>query len=134
VIHLDTTFAVDLLRETRKGTAGDASRFLSSLNLGEVAISVFVQCELLFGAELSQRADESRAQIGWFCSKVNVVYPDERFPEIYGRVASALRRSGITVGTMDVLISVPALVAGVPLVTRNVKDFVRIPGLEVISY
>jgi len=113
---------------------GDATHFLSSMAFGDVAISLFVQCELLFGAELSQQADKNKAQIEWLCSRINVVYPDERFPEIYARLASALKRSGYTVDTMDVLIAVPALADGAPVVTRNVKDFARIPGLKVLSY
>jgi predicted nucleic acid-binding protein len=35
---------------------------------------------------------------------------------------------------MDLLIATSAVVAGVPLVTRNAKDFARVPDLEVVSY
>lgn len=35
---------------------------------------------------------------------------------------------------MDVLIGTAALESGVPLVTRNRKDFERIPGLDVLAY
>ena len=47
-------------------------------------------------------------------------------------------RAGVLRGTIniklpDALIAATALVTGTPLVTRNVKDFKNISGLEVIS-
>jgi len=35
---------------------------------------------------------------------------------------------------MDLLIATSAVVAGAPIVTRNAKDFSRVPDLEVVSY
>jgi predicted nucleic acid-binding protein len=35
---------------------------------------------------------------------------------------------------MDVLIATTALLDDAPLVTRNVKDFARVPGLRVLPY
>ena len=35
---------------------------------------------------------------------------------------------------MDLLIATAAVEAGEPLLTRNRKDFERIPGLEIVAY
>ena len=45
-----------------------------------------------------------------------------------------MQRAGVQFGTMDLLIGTAALEGGVPLVTRNRKDFERIPGLDVLTY
>lgn len=134
MIHLDTSCAIDLIRETRRGENGPATRFVSALDLQEVVISLFVQCELFQGVELSQRALQAREEVLRFCRRVSVVYPDERFPQIYAGILSALRRSRQEIGMMDVLIATQALVEGALLVTRNVRHFERVPDLRVLTY
>jgi tRNA(fMet)-specific endonuclease VapC len=134
VIHLDTTCAIDLMREARRGEDGPATRFLSVLDLQEVVISLFVQCELFVGAELSQRATQTRDEIRRFCRHISVVYPDRRFSQIYGGVLCELRRSRQEIGMMDVLIATQALAEGALLVTRNVRHFGRVPDLKVMTY
>jgi tRNA(fMet)-specific endonuclease VapC len=61
-------------------------------------------------------------------------YPDDHFPKVYGRILSALQRSGSLIGTMDLLIAAAALADDAPLVTRNLSHFTRVPGLQVLSY
>jgi predicted nucleic acid-binding protein len=60
VIHLDTSFVVDFLREASRGGEGPATTLLTSLPPEELAISVFVLCELIAGAALASRSDEER--------------------------------------------------------------------------
>lgn len=134
MIHLDTTFAVDLLRERRRGESGVATRFLSYLDLEETAISPFVQCELFVGAELSGRTVQAKAEIDELCAIFQVAYPDDRFPEVYGEIVAGLQRSGQIIGTMDALIATSAVLDDAPLITRNARHFERIPYLEVLSY
>jgi predicted nucleic acid-binding protein len=55
VIHFDTSFVVDLLREGSIGGDGSANSLLVSLPAEEMAISVFVLCELLAGVGLARR-------------------------------------------------------------------------------
>lgn len=56
MIHLDTSFLVDLLRETSRNRPDGAVRFIDGLDADEVlGISVFVLCELMAGAELSRK-------------------------------------------------------------------------------
>ena len=55
-----------------------------------------------------------------------------------GRKAAELRRflerKGETIGPMDTLIAATALVNGATLVTRNVREFSRVPELNVVSW
>ena len=57
MIHLDSSFLIDLLRETARERPGPAFDLIESLDASEVlAVSVHVVCELRAGAELSRRA------------------------------------------------------------------------------
>ncbi len=132
--HLDTSFLVDLLRETAKGTDGPARQKLKILANEELWISVHVACELMAGAELSSNPEVERAKIETLLGGVQIAYPDEQFAPAYGRLLAWLRKRGDTIATMDLLIATSAIVDSAPIVTRNTKHFRRVPGLVVIDY
>ena len=50
------------------------------------------------------------------------------------QVLAATTRGGKPSAAMDLLIATAALLDDAPLVTRNVKDFSRMPGLRVLRY
>ena len=133
MIHLDTTFLVDLLRELRRGP-GPATAFLNEIQEQELSISVHVLCELYAGAELAVDPAREKQVIQRLCSAIHIRYPDEKLPEIYGRLLAGLQRSGRMISTMDLLIAASALVDSAPLVTRNHDHFARVPGLQVLGY
>ncbi|HEY7365907.1 MAG TPA: type II toxin-antitoxin system VapC family toxin [Methylomirabilota bacterium] len=132
--HLDTSFLVDLLRESSRHVSGPATSLLDTLEGEEVRVGVHVVCELLAGAELSRQPGVERQRVRQLCMSLQVVYPDERFPTVYGRLLGDLERRRQRVSTMDLLIATAALVDEAGLVTRNAKDFSRIPGLELVTY
>jgi tRNA(fMet)-specific endonuclease VapC len=134
VTHLDTSFLVDLLRETSRGRTGPASSLLGELEREELAISVYVACELSAGAELAKNASAERQKVAVLCAGLEVVNPDEKFPALYGSLLAQLERRGERIGTMDLLIATAALAAEAPLVTRNERHFARVPGLRLITY
>jgi predicted nucleic acid-binding protein len=98
VIHLDTTFLVDLLREQRRDQFGPASACLEGLPDGGVlAVSVHVLCELMAGA-LSARAPATEAErVSRLCEALVVQYPDHPFATEYGRLLSRIHASGSTI-------------------------------------
>lgn len=135
MIHLDTSLLVDLYQETTRDRPGPAFEALESLHEGEIlAVSVHVLCELRAGAEFWHRSLAEHEALDRLISGLLVVYPDERFGAVYGRAYAATRRSGRKIPPMDLLIATAALIDDAPLITRNVKDFSRVPGLRVIKY
>jgi tRNA(fMet)-specific endonuclease VapC len=135
VIHLDSAFVIDLLRESSTGRPGAALEFIESLDPAEVlAISVHVACELRAGVELARQPIRELEALDEVIGGLLVVYPDDRFAPLYGRVYAALHRQGRQISAMDLLIASSALLDDAPLVTRNRKDFSRVPGLRVMTY
>ena len=100
----------------------------------DLCISVLVSCELSAGAEMSARPSAERKRVRTLCEVLRIAYPDERFAPAYGRLLASLTRAGRSISTMDLLIATSAVVDEAPLVTRNLKDFRRVPGLELLPY
>jgi predicted nucleic acid-binding protein len=135
VIHLDTSFLVDLERETAKSRPGRALDLIESLDENELlAVSVHVVCELRAGAELTRQPLRTHEALDDLLSGLLVVYPTERFAPAYARLLAATTRGGKTLPVMDLLIATAAILEDANLVTRNVKDFSRVPGLRVLQY
>jgi tRNA(fMet)-specific endonuclease VapC len=135
VIHLDTTFLVDLLRERRRNRVGPASAYLETLPEDDVlALSVHVVCELMAGAYAAGAASGEVDRVARLCDALVIRYPDERFASEYGRLLAKTRSSGASIDTMALLIATAAVLDGAPLVTRNARHFSKVPGLTVERY
>ncbi|MDP2319441.1 MAG: type II toxin-antitoxin system VapC family toxin [Acidobacteriota bacterium] len=135
MIHLDSSFLIDLHREIATAKPGEALDLIESFDPAEVlGVSVHVLCELRAGAELSRHAMREHEALDELSSGLQVVYPDERFAPLYARLLAATTRGGRPVAAMDLLIATAATLHDAPLVTRNVKDFSRVPGLRVLKY
>jgi predicted nucleic acid-binding protein len=134
VIHLDTCFLVDLMREASRGRIGPATSLLRTLENEVLAISIHVLCELHAGAELSSNPAEEHHKVEALCSGIEVVAPGDTFPRIYGTLLARLERRGERIATMDLLIATAAVVSGASLVTRNARHFERISELRLAAY
>lgn len=134
ILHLDTSFLVDLLRETAREEPGAASELLERHLDDELRTSLFVACELMLGVERSERGVEERRRVEEIFTVVPLVLPSASLAPIYGRVLAGLQRRGEAIATMDLLIAAAALAEGVPLVTRNLGHFERIPDLRLLDY
>jgi predicted nucleic acid-binding protein len=130
---LDTSFVIDLLREEKRRTRGPAHQKLEQLGSTPMRLSLFVACELEAGLSLSSSRKE-RDHIQLLCQHCEIVYPDERLAQIYGKILAHLQTLGTAIGTMDLLIGAQALVCDEPLISRNLKDFQKIPNLQLESY
>ncbi len=62
-----------------------------------------------------------------FFNTVHVLAFDRRCLEQY----EALRSQGVRIGTLDLRIAATALVHNLTVITRNTKDFARVPGLQI---
>jgi predicted nucleic acid-binding protein len=63
--------------------------------------------------------------------EVSLIVFDLDCAEEFGRLRGDLRRPGITVDNMELLIATTALVYDLTLVTHNTRNFQNIPGLRL---
>lgn len=52
----------------------------------------------------------------------------------YAKIRSALEKKGLGIGPMDTLIAAQVVRLGATLVTRNTREFSRVPGLKVENW
>ncbi len=53
---------------------------------------------------------------------------------IYGRIRTHLKERGTPIGAMDLMIAAHASFLNSVLITDNVKEFKRVPGLEIENW
>jgi predicted nucleic acid-binding protein len=107
---LDTDVLVDSLRGARRLVAGDIA----------LAYSVVTLCELFAGTD----TDEGVVRV--LLSPFTPIDVDVEIAERAGRIRRVTR-----LRTPDALIAATAVVHGLALVTRNLRDFGRVTGLSL---
>jgi tRNA(fMet)-specific endonuclease VapC len=126
---LDTNVWIALL----KGHAGVAEG-VRRVGLGSFYLCTPVWAELWFGACKSQRIAENQARITALVQHVPSLPFDHRAVEHCGEIRALLAREGRPIGPYDLQIAAIARAAGLCLVTRNVSEFNRVPGLVVENW
>lgn len=91
------------------------------------AISVF---ELRYGTAKSTRVTANTAKLDEFLAAIRILPFDEEDGRIAAAIRAELERSGTPIGSYDYLIAAQAARHDLTLVTANVKEFARVPGLR----
>lgn len=126
---LDTNAVIALLKNRpdavrsrlRDAIAKDAS----------IVVSSIVLFELWYGVARSTRPRENSERLRAFLSGViNVIPFDDEDAGIAGDLRGGLEKVGTPIGPYDLLIGAHALRIGATLVTANVSEFARVPGLR----
>lgn len=96
---------------------------------GQMAISTVTLGELFFGAEYSQQVERNLADIESMSARLEVLPFDEKAAYHFGQLRAELYKTGRAIGPYDMMIAGQARALGLILVTNNVKEFERVPGL-----
>lgn len=124
---LDTNVVISLIGKKSEILQ---NRFLSR-QAGSLAISVIVMHELSFGAYKSQRVEHNLETARLFLRNVPVLDMDQQDATTAGEIRAALAMSGKPIGPYDVLLAGQAKARDLTLVTNNIREFERVPGLRV---
>ena len=103
-------------------------------NHGRMAISSITLAELAHGVE--KNADQARnlAVVEDFVSRLDVLPYDDRAAWQYGLIRAALERQGTPIGVNDLHIAGHARSLGLIIVTNNLREFERVPGVSVENW
>jgi tRNA(fMet)-specific endonuclease VapC len=97
-------------------------------------MSIVTCLELVNGAWKSRRKQDNLAKVEELSQLIPVRPLDTAVADHYGRIRSELERKGSSIGAYDLLIAAHALSLDLTLVTNNLREFARIPGLRVENW
>ena len=95
-----------------------------------LAMSLITLGELEFGASKSA-APHVRERLAALRAEVQLLVPDAAVAGHYGAVRHQLESTGQGIGPNDTWIAAHGLASGRTVVTNNVKEFGRVPGLSI---
>ena len=127
---LDTNICINIKNHR---PAEVLARF-SKLPPGKVAMSAITYGELCFGAEKSSKPKETRQILEHLVALIPVLPLDATASMHYGKIRQSLQASGKPIGNNDLWIAAHALAGKLILVTNNVSEFKRVPGLKVENW
>jgi tRNA(fMet)-specific endonuclease VapC len=101
---------------------------------GQICISTITMGELLFGAEKSARRAQNIEAVEAFVARVEILSFSPKAAGHFGQLRAELTRVGRPAGPFDTLIGAHARSEGLILVTNNMREFARMPGLQVENW
>ena len=103
--------------------------FVPKADLRDCGVSVVVLGELEWGVRRSTRVRENQASLQQWLAAIEVAQMDGEVARRYGQLRADLNRIGQPIGPNDLWIAAHALALAVPLITNNLLEFERVPGL-----
>ena len=98
---------------------------------GQLCISAVTLMELIYGAEKSAAPEKNLAVIESFAARLEVLPFDNEAASHTGMIRSELAKAGTPIGPYDHMIAGHARSRGFIVVTNNLREFERVPGLRV---
>ena len=129
-VMLDTNICIYLIKQQPSTVI---ERFLSQ-PVGEIGLSSITAAELAYGVSKSRHVSKNRHALEQFLASLGIAQFDQAAAWSYGRLRAQLEAKGTPIGSMDMLIAAHALSLGVRLVSNNLREFRRVPGLRLENW
>jgi tRNA(fMet)-specific endonuclease VapC len=129
-LMLDTNICIYIIKQQPVAVL---KRFLE-YQIGDIGISSITLSELRYGVAKSTHKEKNTRALDEFITPLEVVSFDEDAAHVYGDIRATLEKAGTLIGSMDMLIAAHAVSLGIPIVTNNAREFIRIPTLNIIDW
>jgi len=96
----------------------------------DFGLSSITVAELQYGVWKSPHVTQEREALDEFVISLAILDFDYDATLAYGRIRAHLETHGIPIGALDMLIAAHAVSRDLVLLTRNLKEFKRVPGLK----
>jgi tRNA(fMet)-specific endonuclease VapC len=113
---------------------GNVAERLFAVPPGDVAISSVSLYEIEVGIAKSEQPTKRRRQFDTFLAVVSLLPFDRSAARVAATVRVDLEKRGLPIGPLDNLIAGVALAHRATLVTRNTREFSRVPNLAITDW
>lgn len=126
---LDTNIISDLVRHPQ----GLVFQRIATIGENSICTSIIVVCELRFGAAKSGSLRLVQ-QLDRIFELLPILSLEPPIDQQYAAIRKHLEQAGTPIGPNDLLIAAHALALNLILVTANVREFERVPALNVENW
>lgn len=129
-LMLDTNICIHVIKHRPAAVIARFQEYMPR----DMCISSITLAELEYGVEKSSKPDKNRLALVMFLSGICVLPFDDDAAAEYGIIRAALEKKGTPIGPNDMLIAAHAKALGLPIITNNTREFVRVDGLQVENW
>ena len=126
---LDTSICIHVMKTWPRALRDRFNELAEQLCISSITLG-----ELHHGAERSARRGRNLAALEQFAARLDVLPFGDKAAAHYGQVRAELERAGTSCGPHDMQIGAHARSEGLIVVTNNLKEFVRMPGVRVENW
>lgn len=126
---LDTNIVIYVMKNRPQQARKRFTRYQGSLALSSVSLM-----ELFYGAEKSAQPQRNSRDVEGFAARLQVLDYDTSAAAHTGQIRAHLARLGTRIGPYDAMIAGHARASGLVLVTNNLAEFARVPGLQLENW
>jgi len=130
MILLDTNICIYII----KRKPDEVLEHFQKYHPGDIGISSITLAELQYGVAKSQAQKRNVEALSEFLIPIEVLPFSESATQAYGSIRALLEQQKKIIGSMDLLIAAHAISLDAVLVTNNVKEFERVPGLKIENW
>lgn len=127
---LDTNICIYVMKKKPENVL---RRFREEMD-GGICISSITLAELEYGMKHSSAPVKNEQALLRFLAPLSVLPFGAAAASEYGEIRAYLQSRGTPIGPLDMLIAAHARVEGMTLVTNNMREFERVPELDLENW
>lgn len=126
---LDTCICSFIMREQPEAVLKHLEQTV--LRRHRIVVSAITYAEMRFGCTGKKVSPRHAQRVDAFCSRLDAVLAwDRAAVDATTEIRAVLAAAGTPIGSNDAAIAGHAIASGAILVTNNVREFERVPGLQ----